>query len=156
MEENNKEKEKDNKEDEKVVRIKDEFRERVKILVVDDSDFSRKSIVDIVDKNGFTVAGQAEDAEKAVALMHSQDINLFIIDVVMPGINGIELAKQIHENFSSCYILMISSLGQENIIIESIGAGAIDFLRKPFSEIDLIDSLERIMMQMQEEGQLQG
>lgn len=140
--------------DKKVVNIKKDFRKNMKILVVDDSDFSRKSIVEIIDKNGFTVAGQAESADKAVSMMHSQDINLFIVDVVMPKLNGIELAKQITENFNHVYILMISSLGQENIVIESIGAGAVDFLKKPFSEQELVDAIERVMLQMSDEGRM--
>ena len=112
-----------------------------KIVVVDDSDFGRKSVVNILEDNGFNIVGQAESSEKLGEVLSKQDANLFLLDVVMPGQSGIELAKQINEKFRKAVIIMMSSLSQDHIIIESIATGAIDFLPKPFSADDLLNAV---------------
>lgn len=125
----------------------------LKIAVVDDADFSRKTVVEILEKEGFEVVGQAGNAEDAIALLSSTKANLFIIDVVMPNISGMELAKKIGEIASRpVTIIMMSSLDMENIIIESISNGAIDFLSKPFDAETLTKSVYKVAHEIQKEG----
>ena len=117
----------------------------LKIAVVDDSDFSRRTVVQILEKNEFEVVGEAGNAETAIALLSTTGANLFLIDVVMPNIGGMELAKKITELASRpVSIVMMSSLDLESIIIESISNGAIDFLAKPFNEDTLIKSVTKV------------
>lgn len=122
----------------------------LKIVVVDDSDFSRNSIIEILEKNGFNVVGQASSANEAVPLLGT-GANLFLIDIVMPEVSGIELSKIISENSKQAKIIMMSSLNMESIIIESISNGAVDFLTKPFGEKDLIRSIEKIEIEMEKD-----
>ena len=77
--------------------------------------------------------------------------NLYIIDIVMPEISGIELAKHISDQARrrNINIIMISSLKMEHIIVESISNGAIDFLQKPFEKEDLVRSVKKIVYQME-------
>ncbi|WP_372655163.1 response regulator [Halobacteriovorax sp.] len=124
--------------------------EDLKIVVVDDSDFSRNSLIEILEKNGFTVVGQASSANEAVPLLGT-GANLFLIDIVMPEVSGIELSKIISENSKDAKIIMMSSLNMESIIIESISNGAVDFLTKPFGEKDLIRSIEKIEIEMEKD-----
>ena len=78
--------------------------------------------------------------------------NLFIIDIVMPEISGLELAEKITELAKKKkFIVMISSLKLQSLIIESISSGASDFLEKPFSPGDLINTVEKIEIALQEE-----
>lgn len=124
----------------------------LKIVVVDDADFSRKTVVDILEKNGFEVAGQAGNAEDALNIVNSSQANLFLIDVVMPKISGMELAKKISEVSSRpISIIMMSSLDLENVIIESISNGAIDFLAKPFDQDTLIKSITKVGIDLTKE-----
>lgn len=117
----------------------------LKIAVVDDSDFSRRTVVEILERNKFQVVGEVSNAEDAIALLPTSGVNLFLIDVVMPNIGGMELAKKIKELASvPISIVMMSSLDLESIIIESISNGAIDFLAKPFDEETLIKSITKI------------
>lgn len=115
-----------------------------KIAVVDDSDFSRTSVVEILESEGFNVVGQASSAEEGISLSSSTKANLFIIDVVMPERSGIELAKSLSEKSMGTAIIMMSSLNVEKMIIDSISSGAVDFLPKPFDREDLIKSVEKI------------
>jgi PleD family two-component response regulator len=114
-----------------------------KIFVVDDSELSRHNIVKLLENENYNVVGQAEGAKDCLSQLGT-DPNLFIIDVVMPQTSGIELAKLLTENRKNIYIIMISSLTQEHVLLESISAGAKDFLVKPFNEKDLIASVEKL------------
>jgi two-component system chemotaxis response regulator CheY len=122
-----------------------------KICVVDDSEFSRKFIISILEKHEYSIVGEAESAGKTIEVLQQQEPNIFIIDVVMPKVSGIGLAKQIHETFNKSSIIMISSLAQEHIIIEAISAGAQDYLQKPFTEDQLMRSIEKVCQQMVED-----
>ena len=125
--------------------------EDLKIVVVDDSDFSRNSLITILEKNGFSVVGQAGSANEAIPLLGT-GANVFLVDIVMPEVSGIELAKILSDNGKDIKIVMMSSLNMESIIIESISNGAVDFLAKPFGEQDLIRSLEKIEIEMEKEA----
>ena len=72
------------------------------------------------------------------------EYHLCILDVVMPKISGIEIAKEISDGNSNTCILMISSLDSENVLIESIANGAKDFLLKPFAEPQLITTVDKL------------
>lgn len=122
------------------------------IVIVDDSEYSRKSIAEILEAEGYNVVGTASHAEEAVQLSATTNANLWIIDVVMPDISGIELAKLISEKKMNVYIVMMSSLSMESIIIESISNGAIDFLQKPFDKKSLLNSVTKIAQLISSEG----
>ncbi|MCB9060320.1 MAG: response regulator [Halobacteriovoraceae bacterium] len=126
----------------------------VYIAVVDDSDLSRKSIVEILEQAGYNVVGDAADGTKAVLLAQTTNANLFIIDVVMPEVSGIELMGLIKDHKKSAAYIMMSSLKMESIILESITGGALDFLIKPFSKDTLLRSVAKLAKQI-EEGSLE-
>lgn len=114
-----------------------------KIVVVDDSEFTRQSIVDILQEEGFDVVGQAESAEKAAKFL-STDANVYLIDIVMPQASGLELAKLLIEQKNSLKLIMMSSLKTEGIVVESISNGASDYIQKPFTRETLLQSVRKI------------
>ena len=117
----------------------------LKILVVDDSDFNRRNMIEILTNEGFNVVGEAKSAEVALQVAHTAKPNLIFIDIVMPDISGLELAKHFQDKAaSSKFIIMMSSLNIESMVIEAISNGAIDFLQKPFEALDLIKCVEKI------------
>lgn len=123
-------------------------REKLKVVVVDDSDFSRSLIIKILTDSGFQVVGEAPSAATALVVIREKQPHVVITDIVMPEISGIELTENINQNFSDTFVIVISSLSQEHIVLEAIGAGAADFIAKPIQDQQLIDSLEKIMIQM--------
>lgn len=123
----------------------------LRIAVVDDSEFSRRSIVEILENEGFNVVGQAGSAEEGITLGATTGANLFIIDVIMPERSGIEMAKVLSDKTMSASIIMISSLNMESIIIESISSGALDFLPKPFLPEDLIKAVRKVQLEKEKE-----
>lgn len=119
--------------------------DKLKILIVDDSEFNRKSMIEILTYEGFNVIGQASSAEEAIQIAHSAKPNLIFIDIVMPEISGLELTKHLQEKGAGeKFIIMMSSLNIESIVIESISNGATDFLQKPFDRDDLIKAVEKV------------
>ncbi len=125
----------------------------LRILIVDDSDFNRKSMAEILTNEGFNVVGVASSAEEAIQIAHGTKANLIFIDVVMPEISGLELTKHFQEKQTGDrYLIMMSSLNIESIVIESISNGAIDFLQKPFEREDLIKAVEKIERLVEKEN----
>ena len=125
--------------------------EKLKIIVVDDSELSRSSISKILTDEGFTVTGTAANAKDALMLLGSNECNLMIIDVVMPTSSGIDLVKTLNEQGLNFRYILISSLDLENVIIESISNGVSDYLKKPFSSKELVDSVNRVQKIMQDD-----
>lgn len=119
--------------------------EKFRILIVDDSDFSRANMVKMLEGENFNIIGEAANAKEAISILNDRKAHLAIVDVVMPEVSGIELASHISENFKDTAIMMVSSLAGESIIIDSISAGASDYLQKPFKKSDFVASIEKIL-----------
>lgn len=117
-----------------------------KIVVVDDSDFSRAQMIEILSKEGFSVVAEAASAEEALKAVAEKKPHLVITDVVMPNISGIDLADKINSNYSEVSVILISSLKHEQIILEGISKGVIDFITKPLDSIQLIESVEKCFL----------
>lgn len=117
----------------------------LKVVIVDDSDFSRSIIRKMLTEEGIEIVGEASSAETALTVIKEKKPNIVITDIVMPEISGIELTEKINQNFNDISVIVISSLSQEHIVLEAIGAGASDFIAKPIQKQQLIDSLEKII-----------
>ncbi len=124
----------------------------ISVLIVDDSDYSRQAISELVSESGYTVVGEAASASEAIKIAQESKIDIAVIDCIMPETSGIELAELFRRNFSQMSVIMISSIAQENVIISSISAGASDFLQKPFKKEALINSIERVIEQANTQG----
>jgi two-component system chemotaxis response regulator CheY len=116
----------------------------MKIVIVDDSDFSRSIIRKMLTEEGIEIVGEANCAETALVVIKEKKPNIVITDIVMPEISGIELTEKITKAYDDIYVIVISSLSQEHIILEAIGAGASDFIAKPIQKQQLLDSLEKV------------
>ncbi|HXH31615.1 MAG TPA: response regulator [Bacteriovoracaceae bacterium] len=121
---------------------------KLKIVIVDDSDFSRSIIRGMLEEVGFDVVGEADRADAALVAIREKRPNVVITDIVMPEISGIELTEKISKDFEDVYVIVISSLSQEHVILDAIRAGASDFISKPIQKDQLIDSLEKIASQI--------
>lgn len=119
----------------------------IKVVIVDDSDFSRSIIRKMLTEEGIEIVGEANGAEAALQVIKAKKPNIVITDIVMPEISGIELTERITQNYDDISVIVVSSLSQEHVVLEAIGAGASDFIAKPIQKQQLIDSLEKIISQ---------
>ena len=111
------------------------------ILICDDAAFMRVMIKDILTKNGYEVAGEAENGLKAVEKYNETKPDLVMMDITMPEMDGIQALKKIKEADASANIIMCSAMGQEAMVIEAIKAGAKDFIVKPFKPERIMKTL---------------
>ncbi len=119
----------------------------VKIIIVDDSDFSRSVISKMLTEDGFQVIGEAASAETALGMIKDKKPDIVIVDIVMPNVSGLELTEKLNQSAPNVSVIMVSSLSQEHIVLDAISAGASDFIAKPIQKQQLIDSVEKIMFE---------
>lgn len=115
------------------------------VLVVDDLEFVRKTLIEILTKNHFQVVGEAKTGKEAIDLYQSLKPEVVTMDIVMPELGGIEATKLITKMDKSAKVVMISAMGQENMIMEAINAGAKDFILKPFTEDEIVKTIEHVL-----------
>ena len=116
---------------------------RNNILIVDDAAFMRVMIKDILTKNGYEVAGEAENGLKAVEKYNETKPDLVMMDITMPEMDGIQALKKIKEADPAANIIMCSAMGQQAMVIESIQSGAKDFIVKPFQADRVLEAVKK-------------
>ena len=115
------------------------------ILVCDDAAFMRMMIKDILTKNGYNIAGEAENGAKAVEKYAELKPDLVIMDITMPEMDGIEALKKIKASDANASVIMCSAMGQQAMVIESIQSGAKDFIVKPFQADRVIEAVQKVV-----------
>ena len=115
------------------------------ILICDDAAFMRMMIKDILTKNGYNVVGEAENGAKAVEKYAELKPDLVLMDITMPEMDGIQALKKIKESDPSALVIMCSAMGQQAMVIESIQAGAKDFIVKPFQADRVIEAVKKVV-----------
>ena len=91
------------------------------ILICDDAAFMRMMIKDILTKNGYNIAGEAENGAKAVEKYNELKPDLVLMDITMPEMDGIQALKKIKEADPGASVIMCSAMGQQAMVIESNG-----------------------------------
>ena len=115
------------------------------ILICDDAAFMRMMIKDILSKNGYNVAGEAENGARAVEKYAELKPDLVLMDITMPEMDGIQALKKIKETDPSALVIMCSAMGQQAMVIESIQAGAKDFIVKPFQADRVLEAVKKVV-----------
>lgn len=115
------------------------------VLLVDDAAFMRMMLKDILTKNGYSVVGEAENGVKAIERYKELKPSLVILDITMPEMDGIQAARGIKAIDPNATIIMCSAMGQQAMVIESIQAGARDFIVKPFQADKIIEAVQKVL-----------
>lgn len=116
-----------------------------RILVCDDAAFMRMMIKDILTKNGYEVAGEAENGLKAVEKYNEVKPDLVLMDITMPEMDGIQALKEIKKMDGNAKVIMCSAMGQQAMVVEAIQAGAKDFIVKPFQEDRVLEAVKKVV-----------
>lgn len=114
-----------------------------RVLIVDDAAFMRIKLKDILEKNGYEVAGEAQNGIEAVEKYKEETPDLVTMDITMPEKDGVEALKEIKALDADATILMCSAMGQQTMVMDAIRAGAIDFIVKPFDTERVIKALDK-------------
>jgi FixJ family two-component response regulator len=111
------------------------------ISIVDDDDALRNSLDDLMRSIGFRAQG-FPSAEAFLASNHASDTACLILDVRMPGMNGLDLQRRIVAARWRIPIIFITSLADDVARARALEAGAVAFLRKPFREEELLNAMD--------------
>lgn len=114
-----------------------------RVLIVDDAAFMRIKLKDILEKNGYEVAAEAQNGVEAVEKYKETQPDLVTMDITMPEKDGVEALKEIKEIDAEATVLMCSAMGQQTMVMDAIRAGAIDFIVKPFDTERVIKALDK-------------
>jgi len=127
---------------------------KTQVLVVDDEELYRRALERILVRVGHQVL-MARDAGEALGLVSSNPIDLVLCDVKMPGINGLELVRQIHDIEPDLPCIVITGYSSAENSVEALRAGAFWYLEKPFEQ-ERLDVVRRLVDQAIEHGRLKA
>jgi two-component system, chemotaxis family, chemotaxis protein CheY len=116
----------------------------LKILVVDDSLIMRRNITKTIESLGHKVVGEAKDGVESMALYVSLKPDLVTMDITMPEMDGITAVKELRKIDADVKIIMLTSHGQEEMVINAIRSGASGYLLKPVKSSKLRDSIRKV------------
>lgn len=116
------------------------------LLLADDDPLTASIIQHRLTREGFEVI-HAQDGQEALDIAKNQSFSLAILDVKMPVIDGFQLLKELRQMtaFRKTPIIMLTSLGEEKDIVRGFSLGANDYMQKPFSPIELLARIHRVL-----------
>lgn len=114
------------------------------ILVIEDDDIMLKAICKILGKNGYT-AHAAKNGKEAYDFLNKNKYDLVLTDLMMPQVNGLEILSHIKTSNATLPVIIISSVGNEDMISECYKIGCSDFIRKPITQIELLLKIKKIL-----------
>ena len=117
---------------------------RAKILVVEDEESIRRFITLNLNVAGFQV-GEASSGEDALGLLKSFVPKVVVLDIMLPGINGLEVCQHIRKFAPETIVIMLTAKGQDTDKILGLDFGADDYMVKPFNPLELIARIKAIL-----------
>jgi len=116
-----------------------------RILVTDDTAFMRLLLQKILTEGGYDVVGEADNGKEAVRLFERHRPDLVTMDITMPILNGVEALKRIRAIDPDARVLMVSAMGQKNMVMQALREGAQGFLIKPFEKEKVLQAVAEVL-----------
>lgn len=116
----------------------------MKILVAEDEPIMQKTIALRLRKDGHEVV-TTDNGREALSLISEQPPDLIITDIMMPYASGLEIVSAVNLLEKKIPVIVLSAMGQENVVLEAFNLGADDFISKPFSPNELSMRVKRLM-----------
>lgn len=120
--------------------------EKIRILVVDDHTVVRKGLHSLLsaEKYGIEVVGEAADGLDAIEKARQLNPQVILMDLMMPRMNGIEAIQAIRQELPEARFLVLTSYGEDDLLIQAIEAGALGYLMKDASPDDLVNTIKSV------------
>ncbi len=115
------------------------------ILIIDDADEDLKRAREILSQAGYRINGIAKDGESGLQQYFERSPELVIIDLILPGMNGIDLLQKMREANPSARIILCTSAGQSPVIDLAMRSGANGYVVKPYDTEILLSAVRRIL-----------
>ena len=121
--------------------MKNHREEPLRVVIAEDEAIIRLDLKESLEAEGYIIAGEAGRGDEAVELARTLNPDVVILDIKMPGLNGIEAARIISEEHIAA-VLLLTAFSQRDLIQEASQAGALAYLVKPFQRSELVPSIE--------------
>ena len=121
----------------------------IRVVIAEDEAIIRLDLKETLEEEGYEVVGETGRGDEAVELVKQHKPDLAILDVKMPGIDGLEAASQITANKDAA-VLILTAFSQRDLIEKARDAGALAYLVKPFQKNELIPAVEVALGRFQE------
>ena len=115
----------------------------MRILIVDDLEFMRTLIRDILEGAGHEVVAEAGDGREALLFRRAWKPDLTVMDISMPRMDGLRALKRMRDEDPRARIVMCSSLDDQKRILQAIRLGAADYVVKPFQKERLLSAVRK-------------
>lgn len=115
-----------------------------RLLIVDDSVFIWEEMKNILKGTDFLVVGCAKTGEEALTMYETLQPDVVTLDIILPGMDGIDTAKLLLKKWPDAKIIIVSSLAYDETMNEAKDAGASDFVFKPFDSRQILEVLTRV------------
>lgn len=115
-----------------------------RVLIVDDHPLTREALASLLEQHDFGVVGQAGDGEQAIRLARQLLPDLVLLDLSMPGLNGLEALPRLREAAPDCEVVVLTASGTEDNLLAAIRGGAAGYLLKTESPERLIEFLRAV------------
>jgi AmiR/NasT family two-component response regulator len=112
-----------------------------RVVIAEDEALIRLDLKEMLEESGYQVVGEAADGRQAIDLAEQLRPDLVILDVKMPGLDGISAAEQIVAN-ATAPVIMLTAFSQRELVERAADAGAMAYLVKPFDRSDLVPAIE--------------
>ncbi len=116
-----------------------------RVLITDDALFMRVTLKNILEKNGYEIAGEASNGRESVELYQQTKPDLVTMDITMPELDGISAVREIRKLDPQANVIMCTAMGQKQMVMEAVAAGARDFIVKPFQPDKVIEAIQKIL-----------
>lgn len=127
----------------------------LRVVIAEDEAIIRMDLRETLEEEGYQVVGETGRGDQAVDLVRELQPDLAVLDIKMPGMDGLEAARVINDE-RICGVLMLTAFSQREVVEEARDAGALAFLVKPFQKSDLVPAIEVAMGRFRELQALSG
>ena len=127
----------------------------LRVVIAEDEAIIRMDLRETLEEEGYEVIGETGRGDQAIELVRGLQPDLAILDIKMPGMDGLEAARIINGE-KICGVLMLTAFSQREVVEQARDAGALAFLVKPFQKSDLIPAIEVAMGRFRELRSLTG
>ena len=121
----------------------------IRVVIAEDEAIIRLDLKESLEAEGYAVIGETGRGDEAIDLVRMLEPDLIILDIKMPGMNGIDAAKVVSDEGLAAVILL-SAFSQQDLIKEASNAGVLAYLVKPFQRSDLVPSIELALGRFEE------
>ncbi len=128
-------------------------KDKMQILILDDEKQFTEELSEFFNRSGY-VAHESNTEKDARAILDHHEIDLLVLDVRLPGVNGLDILNEIKGKFPDMEVIIVSAHGDMDTVIKAMRLGAFDYLRKPFRHIDIQIAIERTQKYLKIQQQL--